>query len=292
MRFDEVGQQLRNYRLESGLKADEIAARLGISRAALYRYEKGEVIKLDTVRRLAEMLQVAPLALLGIGVDYFSRVNAFLERQRQIEEHADSQLQLGGALCFAIASDGFDQLLRGLWLEVASAAPDRAAARSLAEQCLTSLAQRRLLLEQRRPSITLLLSETALRRMLAEGIGAGLPLSESGRAEAKAAAVTEAEHLAAMMEQAPLGVQIALLQEPEPSHKAMIYRGRDRAHVMANPFPLDAHPSWHVGIASVTSADDAVAIHQRVAEACWRQARKGMAAAQRLRILIAEARPS
>ena len=77
MRFDEVGQQLRNYRLESGLKADEIAARLGISRAALYRYEKGEVIKLDTVRRLAEMLQVSPLALLGIGVDYFSRINAF-----------------------------------------------------------------------------------------------------------------------------------------------------------------------------------------------------------------------
>ncbi|MFO0404510.1 MAG: helix-turn-helix domain-containing protein, partial [Alphaproteobacteria bacterium] len=73
MRFDEIGQQLRNYRLESGLKADEIAARLGISRAALYRYEKGEVIKLDTIRRLAEMLQVSPLALLGIGVDYFSR---------------------------------------------------------------------------------------------------------------------------------------------------------------------------------------------------------------------------
>ncbi|MFN7306631.1 MAG: helix-turn-helix domain-containing protein, partial [Acetobacteraceae bacterium] len=48
MRFEDIGEQLRTYRLESGLKADEIAARLGISRAALYRYEKGEVIKLDT----------------------------------------------------------------------------------------------------------------------------------------------------------------------------------------------------------------------------------------------------
>jgi transcriptional regulator with XRE-family HTH domain len=269
MRFDEVGQQLRNYRLESGLKADEIAARLGISRAALYRYEKGEVIKLDTVRRLAEMLQVSPLALLGIGVDYFSRINAFLERQRQVEEVADSQLKL--------------------WLEAAGIAPDRLAARSITEQCLTSLAQRRLLLEQRRPSITALLSETAIRGMLADGIGAGLPLSERGRAEAKAAAMTEVEHLAIMIEQAPLGVQIGLLQEPEPSHQAIIYRARDRAHVMANPFAVDAHPSWSIGIASITSADDALAIHQRVAEACWRQARKGMPAAQRLRILIAEA---
>ncbi len=289
MRFDEIGQQLRNYRLESGLKADEIAARLGISRAALYRYEKGEVIKLDTIRRLAEMLQVSPLALLGIGVDYFSRINAFLERQRQIEEEADSHLQLGGAFCFALASEGFDQILRGLWLEAAGMAADRLVARSLSEQCLTSLARRRLLLEQRRPNVTALLSEIAVRRMLAEGIGAGLPLSERGRAEAKAAAMTEAEHLANMMEQAPLGAQIGLLQEPEPSHQAIIYRARDRAHVMANPFPPDAHPSWHIGVASVTSADDALAIHQRVAENCWKQARKGMAAAQRLRILIAEA---
>ena len=41
MRFNEIGQQLRAYRMESGLKAEEISARLGVSRAALYRYEKG-----------------------------------------------------------------------------------------------------------------------------------------------------------------------------------------------------------------------------------------------------------
>ncbi|MFM7419836.1 MAG: helix-turn-helix domain-containing protein, partial [Alphaproteobacteria bacterium] len=152
MRFDEIGQQLRTYRLESGLKADEIAARLGISRAALYRYEKGEVIKLDTVRRLAEMLQVSPLALLGIGVDYFSRMTSFLERVRHIEEEADSQLQLGGAFSLALTSESFPQILRSLWQEAANMAPDGAAARSAVDQCLTLLAQRRLVLEQRRPS--------------------------------------------------------------------------------------------------------------------------------------------
>jgi transcriptional regulator with XRE-family HTH domain len=291
MRFDEVGQQLRNYRLESGLKADEIAARLGISRAALYRYEKGEVIKLDTVRRLAEMLQVSPLALLGIGVDYFSRSTACLERQRQIEEEADSYLQLGGALCFALTSEGFDWLLRGLWLEASSLAQDPAAARSATEQALIAITQRRLVLDQRRLNITAMLSEKAVKRMLAEGIGAGLPLSERSRAEARAAAVTEVENLTNQIEQGPLGVQIGLLQEPEPHHQALIYRGRDRAHVIGNPFPSDAHPAWNQGVVSITSADDAVAIHQRVAEACWRQAHKGLAAAQRLRLLIAEAHP-
>jgi hypothetical protein len=138
-------------------------------------------------------------------------------------------------------------------------------------------------------NITAMLSEKAVRRMLAEGIGAGLPLSERSRAEARAAAVTEVENLTSQIEQGPLGVQIGLLQEPEPHHQALIYRGRDRAHVIGNPFPPDSHPAWSQGVVSITSADDAVAIHQRVAEACWRQAHKGLAAAQRLRLLIAEA---
>src|SRR2546423_10027430 len=97
MRFTEIGQQLRAYRLESGLRAEEIAARLGVSRAALYRYEKGEVIKLDTIKRLAELLKISPLSLLGIGVEYYHRPIGFFERLRQVEETADQILQLFGA---------------------------------------------------------------------------------------------------------------------------------------------------------------------------------------------------
>ena len=92
MRFTEIGQQLRAYRLESGLRAEEIAARLGVSRAALYRYEKGEVIKLDTIKRLAELLKISPLSLLGIGVEYYNRPVGYFERVRQIEETADQVL--------------------------------------------------------------------------------------------------------------------------------------------------------------------------------------------------------
>ena len=93
MRFTEIGQQLRAYRLESGLRAEEIAARLGVSRAALYRYEKGEVIKLDTIQRLAELLKISPLSLLGIGVEYYSRPIGFFERSRQIEAKTLAKLR-------------------------------------------------------------------------------------------------------------------------------------------------------------------------------------------------------
>src|SRR6201995_3897613 len=108
MRFTEIGQQLRAYRMDSGLRAEEIPARLGVSRAALYRYEKGEVIKLDTIKRLAELLKISPLSLLGIGVEYYNRPIGYFERVRQIEESADQILQLSGQLCYLTTSDAYD----------------------------------------------------------------------------------------------------------------------------------------------------------------------------------------
>src|SRR5579875_1618124 len=122
MRFADIGQQLRAYRLESGLRADEIAARLGVSRAALYRYEKGEVIKLDTVKRLAELLKVSPLSLLGIGVEYYTRPVGFFERLRQVEETADQIVQVAGALCFLLTAEAFEVALAEAIGEVCAAA--------------------------------------------------------------------------------------------------------------------------------------------------------------------------
>ena len=82
--------------------------RLGVSRAALYRYEKGEVIKLDTVKRLAELLKISPLSLLGIGVEYYNRPVGYFERVRQTEETADQILQVFGPLCYLTTSEAYD----------------------------------------------------------------------------------------------------------------------------------------------------------------------------------------
>ena len=48
-RYDEIGNRLKAYRLGSNLSADEIASQLGISRTALYRFEKGELAKIETL---------------------------------------------------------------------------------------------------------------------------------------------------------------------------------------------------------------------------------------------------
>ena len=72
--YDEIGNPLKAYRRGSGLSADEIASPLGISRTALYRFEKGELAKIETHERLAELLGVS----IPLAVTYF-------ERMRQIE---------------------------------------------------------------------------------------------------------------------------------------------------------------------------------------------------------------
>jgi transcriptional regulator with XRE-family HTH domain len=287
MRFTEIGQQLRAYRLESGLRAEEIAARLGVSRAALYRYEKGEVIKLDTIKRLAELLKISPLSLLGIGVEYYSRPIGYFERVRQVEETADQILQLVGPVCYLTTSDHYDTALAQALEEISTTGPgDRAAARAQAEQVVGIQAARKRMYAMRRPSIIAMISVASLQRFLDIGVAGGLPLSDRLRRHCRDVAAAEVENIAALMETEPMGLQFGLLASTEPSAAFKLLRARDRASLAVNPFRSDTHPGAQTGVAMITGADEAIAAHQRVAEASWRDAMKGSAAAARVRQML------
>ncbi len=287
MRFAEIGQQLRAYRLESGLRAEEIAARLGVSRAALYRYEKGEVIKLDTVKRLGELLKVSPLSLLGIGVEYYSRSVGYFERIRQIEETADLVLQAYGPFCYLTTSDMFDAVLADGLTEMAEqAGTERGAARTTADQVLGLLAARKRSYQQRRFGIIAILSGANIQSFLAGGLLAGASLPDVLRTRCRRVAAVEMSQVAELMETEPMGLQFGILAAAEAGSGFRILRNRDRATLAVNPFRADAPPMQQTGVAMITGADEAIAAHQRVAEAMWRDAVKGPAAAARLREMI------
>jgi transcriptional regulator with XRE-family HTH domain len=291
MRFNEIGQQLRAYRMESGLKAEEISARLGVSRAALYRYEKGEVIKLDTVNRLAELLKISPLTLLGIGVEYYGKPVGYAERLRQIEESSDQILQVHGPLCYLITADSYDSLLAQMLEEHADAqGADRLAARAAAEQLMSVMISRKRMYVARKPSIIAILTAASIQKFLAEGICPLVPASDRLRAAAREMAIREIETVANLMESEPIGLQLGLMAQGEPNGPFTLLRSRDRATLAINPFPCDAPPSLQSGVAMITNAEDAVAAHQRVSEIAWREAVKGSAAAERVRALVAAAR--
>ncbi len=291
MRFNEIGQQLRAYRMESGLKAEEISARLGVSRAALYRYEKGEVIKLDTVNRLAELLKISPLTLLGIGVEYYTKPVGYMERIRQIEETSDQILQVFGPVCYLITSEQYDSVLAQMFEEQAEAmGAERAAARAAAEQLLGVMTARKRMYAARKPSIIGILPPASVEKFLAEGVAGNMLVSERLRQAARETAAREMELVANLMESEPIGLQLGLMANGEPNGPFTLLRSRERATLAINPFPADAAPGLQSGVAMITGAEDAVAAHQRVAEVAWREAVKGAAAAERVRALIAAAR--
>ena len=291
MRFTEIGQQLRAYRLESGLRAEEIAARLGVSRAALYRYEKGEVIKLDTVKRLAELLKISPLSLLGIGVEYYNRPVGYFERIRQTEESADQILQVFGPLCYLTTSDSFDAVLAEAYDEaVEQSETERSNLRATVEQVQGIMAARKRMYAMRRPGIIAIISTASIQRLLEGGVAATVDLPEPLRRRCRQVAAAEIASIATMMETEPMGLQFGVLPHTEPTSAFKILRSRDRATLSINPFRADGMPSVQTGVAMITGADEAVATHQRIAETMWRESLKGSAGAAQIRRMLQPAR--
>src|SRR5580692_4016459 len=116
-RYDEIGQRLRAFRLASGLSADEVRKRIGISRTALYRFEKGELAKIETLEKLADLLDVSIPTLLGVGIEYIPSAVTYFERMRQIEATTEQIVVLAGPISFLLASERFVRTLEAVLRE-------------------------------------------------------------------------------------------------------------------------------------------------------------------------------
>jgi hypothetical protein len=144
---------------------------------------------------------------------------------------------------------------------------------------------------QRRPGIIAMVSAASVQHLLDVGVAGSIALSDRVRRVCRQVAATEVEYMAVQMETEPMGLQFGLLAGAEPSSAFKILRARDRVSLAINPFRPDTHPSAHTGVAMITGADEAIAAHQRVAEASWREAMKGPSGAARLRQLLNVASP-
>ena len=174
--------------------------------------------------------------------------------------------------------------------EAGEKASDRAASRMAAEQLLGVLAARKRAYGNRKPSIISIVSLPSLQRLLSHGVAGAVPVSDRLRRRCQQVAAGEVEHIAALVEAEPMGLQFGLLPLAEPSSAFTILRARDRATLAVNPFHTDDQPGAHSGVAMITVADEAVSAHQRVAEALWRESAKGSAAAGQIRGLGATAK--
>ncbi len=286
-RYDDIGNRLKAFRLGSGLSAEQIARKLGISRTALYRFEKGELVKIETLEKLAELLGVSVPTLLGVGIEYIGSAVSYFERMRQIEETAEHIIVLAGPISFLLASAAFETALPAVLSEsIPEDVPNRARALDDVKQIMAVLHERKQMYKKRQPIVVNLISAVEIERFLQSGFIGRNALPDKLREDRRALARAEIAHFASVIEEEPLGVQIGIVPDILPHAGFQIFRQPDRQILSISPFRLGEHPNVRVGMAMITSAPEALALHQKAVQEMWRRAIKGPAAARYLRNLM------
>lgn len=289
LRYDDIGNRLRAYRLGSRLSADEIAKQLGISRTALYRFEKGELAKIETLERLAELLGVSIPTLLGVGIEYIPSAVSYFERLRQIEETAEHAVVLSGPISFLLSSDNFLPTLQDALTEnISRDVANRTQALDDVAKIIDILRERKEIYRRRRPNIVNLMSALEIERFLHHGFIGRNNLPDDVARKRKALARAEIEHFAALIDEQPIGMQVGIVMDTLPHTGFQLFRQPDRKILVLSPFRLGSEPNVRVGVAMITSAPDAVALHEKSIDEMWGRALKGQAASACLKHLLAQ----
>ena len=101
-----IGQRMKLRRKELKITADAVAEKLGVNRATIFRYEKGEIEKLpvEILEPLSEILRTTPSYLMGWEADInpiynqldpprqqkvYNLAEQELEEQRYVQDHDD-----------------------------------------------------------------------------------------------------------------------------------------------------------------------------------------------------------
>jgi transcriptional regulator with XRE-family HTH domain len=289
--YVQVGQRLRAHRVGSGMSPEQVAELLEISRAALYNYEKGEgPVKLETLERIAELLDTSLPSILGVGTEYFSSAIAYFERLRQIEAASERVLVYYEPVTFLLTSDEYPKLLRDMLIEgLPEQLPNRKKAQAEIESLVSILSERRATISRGGPSFAGIIGATQVRRLLRTGLIGTYDLPKAERERRRLAARREVERIAVIMENEPVGIQIGVVDDTLPNQTFEICRSRDGTVLVAvSPFRLGELPNVRLGVASVTAAQEAVDLYQKLAEQMWNRAAKGLNGAALLRKCLKE----
>jgi transcriptional regulator with XRE-family HTH domain len=269
----------------AGLSPEEVAAKIGVSRAALYNYEKGGAIKIETLDRVADLLGISLTSLLGVGVEYFSNSVSYFERMRQIEAHSDQVIVYFEPISYLLTSPEYAVHLKRMLVE---GVPANFTGRRDALRQINALMK---VLEERRerlPNIISIVGATQIRRFLRAGLIGTYDLLPPEHEQRRLLAYREVERIAALMDSEPFGVQIGIVEDTLPNQTFQIFRQREGTLVAVSPFRLGELPNIRLGVASITAAVEAVSLYQRVADELWKRAHKGPRAAAFLRNILKE----
>jgi transcriptional regulator with XRE-family HTH domain len=287
IRFDEIGKRLRAYRFGKNLTASEVAERVGVSRAAVYRLEKGELVKIETLEKLSALLDVSLPSLMGVGVEYYNNSVAFFERLRQLEEDAVHVLGNFSPVSFLLMSDEYLKYLRLMLIEALSQVqPAPQNATDTVDRLLQILRERRVSVSRRHIPIVSIVNVHDVERFLRFGLVGRFDLPPDVLHERRQAARAEFEHFIQILHRPPLGIQVGIVEEVPSAQTFQVFEKFDGAAVTLSPYRLGDHPNITSGIAMITTAPEAVALFKETITRQWDSAHKGESGARILRAIL------
>jgi hypothetical protein len=224
---------------------------------------------------------------MGVGVEYVSTATAFFERMRQLEEQCQQVIGLFSPVSYLLTSETYDQVLSEVLREAIpdGADTDGSSTRAI-DALLKILKARKQSFRQRSPLIVSLIASADFERFLLHGLVGRHDLPREITDRRRLSARQETEHIIRMLREQPMGIQIGVVREPVPATSFQIFRQADRSIVAISPFRLGEQPNVRLGVALITSAPEAMSLHEDIAARLWRDALKGMEAASYLESMI------
>lgn len=282
-----LGSRLKAYRIGRSLTPEEVALKTGISRAAIYRYEAGQPIKVDVLGKIADLLQVSLASLLGVGVEYFSTSLGFFERMRQLESTAEQLCVLFGPISYLLTTEKYDEILPDVLAEsVPLDVADRNQSLVEIEKILEILKERKKAFWTRKPNVVSLVSAGELEDFCRSGfIGCNNPNNVNISARIKAAK-REIDNIIELLHGQPIGIQIGVLVDSTPGASFQTFKQLNHSEVAVSPYRLGSYANIRIGVATISSAPESIKLHNDLAQQLWKRSLKGDEAIRHLKSII------
>lgn len=273
----DIGKRLHAFRENNNLSPEDMADRLEVSRAAVYRLERGDIRKIETLSSIASMFGITLGSLLGVGAEHYAEADKFFKHMLALEEEAEQIVAFFPPFSYLLTSAEYPEYLRSTLMEgVQEKGEAREAAIAAIDRVLAVLAERKKVQEKRRFSIINFISALEIERWLKLGGVGRFDLPESEVARHRRAARREVESLISMMRSEPMGVQLALVSEIVPNSNFQLFRSASGVALSTSPFRLGGElPNIRHGVAILTHAAEPVQLYEKLADSLWSTARKG-----------------
>ena len=194
-----------------------------------------------------------------------------------------------GPVPYLLTSDSYDELLPQVLLEsVPDIAANRGGLESSISQLIEILLSRKKAFKKRKPNIIALISALELEQFVRSGFVGSTNLNPNEIDIRRKAAVLEVQNVIYLLKEQPIGIQIGVVQDSMPGTSFQILRKGTNAQVATSPFRLGTSANVRIGVATITSAREAIKLHQSVTENLWKHSLKGEAAATALEKLLQE----